>query len=55
MPARGVGGILMHWMSRRAVLAGGLAAMAGVGAAPLLAADPSEQPLKDIAGARGLR
>jgi endo-1,4-beta-xylanase len=42
-------------MSRRAVLAGGLATMAGAGAAPLRAADQSEQPLKDIAGARGLR
>jgi endo-1,4-beta-xylanase len=46
----------MHGMSRRAVLAGGLAATASFGAAaPVLAADEAEQPLKDIAAARGLR
>jgi endo-1,4-beta-xylanase len=46
----------MLWMSRRAVLAGGLAAAASVArVAPLLAAEESEQPLKDIAAARGLR
>src|ERR1700730_6916938 len=46
----------MHRVSRRAVLAGGLAASASLGrAVPLLAADQAEQPLKDIASARGIR
>jgi len=46
----------MHRVSRRAVLAGGLAASASLGrAAALLAADQVEQPLRDIASARGIR
>jgi len=46
----------MHRMSRRAVLAGGLAASASLGrAVPLLAANQAERPLRDIAGARGIR
>jgi endo-1,4-beta-xylanase len=46
----------MHRLSRRAVLAGGLAMSASFGrAAPLLAANQAERPLRDIAGARGIR
>jgi endo-1,4-beta-xylanase len=46
----------MHRVSRRAVLAGGLAASASFGrAVPLLAANQAERPLRDIAGARGIR
>jgi endo-1,4-beta-xylanase len=46
----------MHRMSRRAVLAAGLAAGASFcGATPLLAANHGEQALRDIAGARGIR
>jgi endo-1,4-beta-xylanase len=47
---------MMHRLSRRAALAGGLAVSASFGrAAPLLASNQAEQPLKDIAGARGIR
>ena len=47
---------MMHRVSRRAALAGGLAASAGFGrAAPLLAAKQAEQPLRDIAATRGIR
>src|SRR3982074_3552120 len=46
----------MHRVSRRTVLAGGLAASASLGrAVPLLAANQAERPLRDIAGARGIR
>ena len=47
---------MIYRPSRRAALAGGLAAAASLGrTAALRAADPAEQPLKDIAAARGLR
>lgn len=47
---------MMHRPSRRAALAGGLAASAVFGRTmPLLASNQAEQPLKDIAGARGVR
>ena len=47
---------MRHRVSRRAVLAGGFAAGATFGrAAPLLATNQPEQPLRDIAGARGIR
>src|SRR3981081_3480786 len=40
----------------REFLAGGLAASASLGrAVPLLAANQAERPLRDIAGARGIR
>ena len=46
----------MHRLSRRAVLAGGLAASASFArAVPLLAANQAERPLRDIASARGIR
>jgi len=46
----------MHRLSRRAVLAGGLAASASFArAVPLLAANQAERPLRDITGARGIR
>jgi endo-1,4-beta-xylanase len=46
----------MHRVNRRAVLAGGLATSASFGrAVPLLAASQAERPLRDIAGARGIR
>src|SRR5882757_8926371 len=46
----------MHRVSRRAVLAGGLAASTSLGrTAPLLAGNQAERPLRDIAGARGIR
>ncbi len=46
----------MHRLSRRAILAGGLVASASFGrAVPLLAATQAEQPLREIAGARGIR
>lgn len=47
---------MIHRLSRRAVVAGGMAAAANLGRAlPLRAATAFEQPLKDIAAARGLR
>src|SRR5260221_7084000 len=46
----------MHRLSRRAILAGGLVASVSFGrAVPLLAATQAEQPLREIAGARGIR
>jgi endo-1,4-beta-xylanase len=46
----------MHRVSRRAILAGGLAASASFGrAVPLLAANQAKQPLREIASARGIR
>jgi len=54
---KSIGGITVNRVSRRAVLAGGLAASAASfdGIVPLLAANQAEQALKDVASARGIR
>src|SRR5207248_5091654 len=54
---KSIGGSTVNRVSRRAVLAGGLAASAASfdGIVPLLAANQAEQALKDVASARGIR